>query len=159
MTKRFTATLVARGPGGAWCFMPIPFDVMAAFGAGRGRVPVRGTMNGFPFRSSLMPEGDGTHSMAINKALQAGARAKPGDRVEIELERDSAERSVAVPPELEAELDRSEAVRAAFDKLSYSHRKEFADWVASGKKPETRRERAAKAAEMVAAKVRLRESR
>jgi hypothetical protein len=157
MTKRFTAKLVARGPGGAWCFMPIPFDVLAAFG-GKGRVPVRGSMNGFPFRSSLMPEGDGTHSMAINKALQAGALAQPGDSVEIELERDVAERSVAVPAELEAELCRSDAARAAFDKLSYSHRKEYADWVAAGKKPETRLERARKALEMVAAKRRFRES-
>ncbi len=159
MKERFAATLVGRGPGGAWVYLPIPAGVPAALGAGRGRVPVHGTINGFAFRSSLLPEGDGTFSLAINKAMQAGAHAKPGDLVEVELERDTAERSVTVPPELEAELDRNDAALAAFKKLSYSHRKEYADWVASAKKPETRLERARKTTDMVCAQRRLRESR
>ena len=62
MKRKFKAKLQAKGPGGAWTFLPIPFDAMAEFGS-KGRIAVAGTMNGFAFRNSLMPEGDGTHSM------------------------------------------------------------------------------------------------
>ena len=72
--KRFKGRLIPRGPGGAWTFLAIPFSVEEAFGS-RARVAVSGTLNGFAFRNSLMPEGDGTHSMMVNKALQAGAKA------------------------------------------------------------------------------------
>jgi hypothetical protein len=52
-----------------------PFDIMETFGT-RARVAVRGTINGFPFRSSLMPMG-GCHLMAVNKTMRAGQRPRP----------------------------------------------------------------------------------
>jgi hypothetical protein len=149
MKREFTAKLLGRGPGSAWVYITIPFDVRAVFGS-KGRVPVCGAINGFPFRTSLVPEGDGTHYMAVNKTMQAGAGANTGDTVAVVMERDAAERVVAVPPELDAALRASGDAREAFAKLSYSHRKEYADWVASAKKSETRIARAGKAAQMLA---------
>jgi hypothetical protein len=70
MPKRFSAQLIGRGPNGAWTFLAVPFDVAATFGS-RARVAVRGTINGAPFRNSLLPNGDGTHSMPVNKDLRA----------------------------------------------------------------------------------------
>jgi len=96
----FDALLVAKGPGGAWTFLPIPFNVQEVFGTAE-RLAAAGTVNGFPFRNSLMPEGDGSHSMIFNKELQAGACAKAGDRVQVVLERDQGERQIATPAELE----------------------------------------------------------
>ncbi|TRZ56589.1 MAG: DUF1905 domain-containing protein [Rhodocyclaceae bacterium] len=84
MKQRFDAELVGRGPKGAWTFLPIPFNVQAVFGSKAG-VPVAGTLNGFAFRNSLLPNGDGTHSMAVNKELQAWANAKAGDTVILSL--------------------------------------------------------------------------
>ena len=70
MQQRFKAKLTSRGPGGAWTFLPIPFDVEKAFGS-KARVSVAGTMNGCAFQNSLLPQGDGTHQMAVSKDLQA----------------------------------------------------------------------------------------
>lgn len=74
--------MTSKGPGGAWTFLPIPFDVQQVFGS-KARVPVSGTINGFPFRNSLMPEGDGTHSMMVSKELQSGAKAVAGEKVHV----------------------------------------------------------------------------
>ena len=148
MAEKFTARLTARGPGGAWTFMTAPFDVAAVFGT-KGRVKVAGTMNGFAFRNSLMPEGDGTHAMMVSKALQAGAGARAGDVVRVELDVDRDAREVAVPAELAAALARDPAAEAAFAGLAPSHRQEYADWVGGAKKEETRLSRAEKAVGMV----------
>jgi uncharacterized protein YdeI (YjbR/CyaY-like superfamily) len=87
--------------------------------------------------------------MPVNKAMQAGARAAAGDTVEVALARDAGERDVEVPPELARALDAAPAQRATFEAFSYSHRKEYAQWVSSAKKLETRLARAAKAVEML----------
>ena len=94
--KKFTARLESIGPGGSWTRMQIPFDAAAAFGS-RGRVAVCGTLNGFAFRTSILPNGDGTHHMMLNKALLAGAEASAGERVAVVMERDVASREVATP--------------------------------------------------------------
>src|ERR1700761_2245072 len=139
--KTFKVKLTPRGPGGAWTFMILPFNCAAAFGS-RARIPVAGTINGFPFRNSLMPEGDGTHAMMVGKDMQKGANAAPGDTVSVVMRVDREERPLAIPPELQAVLDRSKKTAESFAKLSPSHRKEFADWVAGAKKEETRKDRA-----------------
>ncbi len=150
MPREFQARLTARGPGGAWTFLLIPFDVNEAFGT-KGRVSVSGTINGAPFRNSLMPEGDGTHAMMVNKGLQTAAKARAGDLVAVALRRDDTERTVEVPAELQRALKSHAVAKAFFAKLSYSCRKEYADWIAGAKQAATRESRAAKALEMLAA--------
>jgi hypothetical protein len=155
MEKLFEATLTARGPKGAWTFIPIPFDVKEAFGT-KARLPVKGTINGFPFRNSLMPEGDGTHSMMVGKDLQAGARAAAGDRVQVTLAVDRAERVVEVPPELEQALEADALAAASFAAMPPSHKKEYVEWITGAKKAETMTARIAKAVEMIRTKKRQR---
>jgi len=150
MKQKFEATLVGRGPGNAWTFLQIPFDVKKAFGS-KAQVPVVGTINGFPFRNSLMPEGDGTHSMTVNKELQKGARAAAGDTVAVVIELDKAQRSVTVPDDLKALLAQAKPAEAAFTGLAYSHKKAFLDWIDSAKKPETRSKRLKQTIELLAA--------
>jgi hypothetical protein len=154
MSQSFTVTLVGRGPKSAWTFMPVPFEVESVFGV-KGRVAVSGTMNGFPFQNSLLPQGDGTHAMAVNKDLQAGANARAGDTVHIVLERDTAKRDVALPVELEDALGRDATASAAFAEMAPSCRKEYADWIGSAKKPETRASRVVKALALIREKRRL----
>jgi hypothetical protein len=84
-TLRFKTKIDGREAGAVSAII-LPVDVPEIFGT-RARVPVRGTINGFPFRSSLMPMG-GCHMMPVNKTLRDGARVKPGDTVEC----DGAER-------------------------------------------------------------------
>jgi uncharacterized protein YdeI (YjbR/CyaY-like superfamily) len=70
-----------------------------------------------------------------------------GDTVTIEIERDDAPRMVEIPPDLAAALDADPAVRAAFDAMSYTHRKEYVRAVLDAKRPETRARRLALAVE------------
>jgi hypothetical protein len=146
--KSFKVKLTPRGPGGAWTFMIVPFDCAKVFGT-KARIPVAGTINGFPFRNSLMPEGDGTHAMMVGKELQKGANAAQGDTVAVVLHVDREERTVVVPEELQAVLDGRPEAAAAFAKLSPSHRKEFAEWVGGAKRPETRLDRAARSVPLI----------
>jgi hypothetical protein len=119
-----------------------PFDVPEIFGT-KARVPVRGTINGFAFRSSLMPMG-GCHMMAVNRSMREGANLKAGDAVEIVLERDEAERIVDVPPLLKKELSKSKTATANWSRRSYSNQKEMARSILEAKQEETRTRRLAK---------------
>lgn len=147
-TQRFRAVLVkddkTEGTGVA-----MPFDVVKVFGT-RGRVPVRGTINGFAFRSTLAPYG-GAHYLPVNKILREGAQAKSGDTVTVVLERDNEPRVVAPPPDLAKALKANKAAQAAWEKLPYSHQRGYAEAIAEAKKPETRQRRIENAIEVLAA--------
>lgn len=116
-----------------------PFDVPKAF-ATKARVPVRGTINGFPFRSSLMPMG-GCHFMVVNKTIRDGANVNAGDVVDVVMERDQEERTVEAPVELEKELKKSKAARERWEKLAFTHKKEMAISIRDAKQEETRKRR------------------
>jgi hypothetical protein len=150
MKKKFEAELTSRGPGGAWTFLYIPFSVEEVFGS-KARVSVSGTINGFPFRNSLLAMGDGTHRMAVSKEMQAGAKAAAGDTVKVTIELDRSERTVEVPKELEQAFKKNKKAAEFFDSLSYSHKKEYAEWVGGAKQEATRESRAIKAIEMLSA--------
>jgi len=145
----FQAKLLSRGPGGAWTYLEIPFSVAEVF-ARKGHVPVRATINGFTFRNSLMPRG-GVHILGIGKGILEAAQTAPGKTVEVRLAFDDAPRTIEVPADLEAVLAGTPHEKSKFDALSYSHKKEYVDWITSAKKPETRQSRIQKAVTMLAA--------
>jgi len=147
MKQTFSIELIGRGPGGAWTHMPIPFNVAQVFGS-KGRVAVRGTINGFAYRSSIMPRSGGSHYMAVNKEMQQGAGAGVGDVVKVVMEPDTAERTVVVAADLKKALNAAGLDRI-FATLSYSHQKEFVDWIEQAKKPETRAARIEKCLKML----------
>jgi hypothetical protein len=140
--KKFKTTLVPRGPNGAWTFMPIPFDVEKVFGK-RSRIAVCGTVNGFAFRNSIMPTGDGGHEMMFAKALQQGAGAVAGDVVEVYMEADLEPRKVEVPNDLAEALRGDARAEELFAKASFSCQKEFVVWIEEAKRAETRQRRIA----------------
>jgi len=144
MEQEFEAILMAKGPGGAWTFLPVPFDVQAVFGS-KARVAVAGTLNGFPFRTSVLPEGDGTHSMMVGKDLQAGANAKAGDLVRVVMRRDDEERAVEVPEDFTAALESHAKAGPFFAGLTASQKREYVDWIVSAKQAATRTSRIEKA--------------
>lgn len=152
--QKFTATLFAVGPGGAWTRLIIPFDVPATYGT-NGRVSVKGTINRFPFQSSIFPEGDGSFHLMVNKGMQQGAGVKSGDEVEVVLQMDIGERTVEVPADLEKALKLNQDAEAKFAKLSPSARKEYVEWITSAKQPQTRERRIEKAIPLIAEGKRL----
>lgn len=135
MQLDFTDELVPSGPKGEWTFLHFPFDVQKIFGT-RARVPVAGTINGFPFRSSIMPR-DGKNVMCINKEMRAGAKVKPGETAHFVMRCDDKPRIVVLPSALKQALAAKPKAKAAFDKLSYSHKKEYALWIADAKQEAT----------------------
>jgi hypothetical protein len=138
---RFKAKIEGKEAGVVAAIIP-PVDVPEYFGT-RGRVPIRGTINGFAFRSSLMPCG-GRHMMPVNKALCRGAGAQPGDIADVVMERDREERIVEAPAELKKELKKSKKAQDRWDELAFTHKKEMANSIRDAKQEETRERRLAK---------------
>jgi hypothetical protein len=147
--KRFRVTLEKHEHSEA-AMMTVPFDVQKVFGT-RARVPVRGTINGFTFRSSIFPTGDGRHYMVVNREVRAGAKVKGGDTVTVHMERDEEPRTIEPPADLRRALTANKTARAAWERLSYTHQKEYAAAVAEAKRPETRARRVEKAITELAA--------
>ena len=141
----FTVKLEGRGTSMSW--LNPPFDVVKVFGT-RARVPVRGTINGFPFRSSLMPMG-GCHGMPINQALRKGAGVEDGDTISVVMERDDAERTVEVPAILKKELAKNKTAQANWEELSFTSQKEIALSINGAKQEETRARRLAKVTDIL----------
>lgn len=138
---RFREKIQGKEAGVVAAITP-PVDVIEWFGT-RGRVPIRGTINGFPFRSSLMPMG-GCHMMPVNKTLCQGAGVKPGDLVDVVMERDEDERTVDAPPELKKELMKNKKALERWETLSFTHKKEMAASISDAKQDETKKRRLAK---------------
>ena len=141
-TKRFRVLLEKEKNSEATGIV-VPFDAQAVFGT-RARVPVRGTINGYAFRGSLFPVGDGTHYMVVRKELREAAGVRGGQTIADTLERDDEPRTVTPPADLLRALEGNRDARAAWDKLSYTHRREYAELIEGAKRPETRARRVEK---------------
>ncbi|MGB8322199.1 MAG: YdeI/OmpD-associated family protein [Candidatus Acidiferrum sp.] len=138
---RFRAKIEGKEAGVVAAITP-PVDVIEYFGT-RARVPIRGTINGFPFRSSLMPCGN-ARMMPVNKTLCQGAGVKPGDIVDVLMERDEEERTVEAPPELKKELAKNKKATERWETLAFTHKKEMANSISGAKQEETKKRRLAK---------------
>jgi hypothetical protein len=119
----------------------VPLDVPAVFG--RVRAPVRVTINGWTWRSTVMRYGE-RYYLPLNARNREGAGVAAGDRVEVVLELDAELRDVPVPADL-ADALAAAGLRDAWDACSYSHRREWVEAIESAKRPETRTRRVARA--------------
>jgi hypothetical protein len=148
MEFRTTVVLGGRTATG----MQVPDDVVVQLGAGK-RPPVRVTVGGHTYRTTVAPM-DGAFWVPLAAEHREAAGVSAGEEVEVAIERDDAPREVSVPDDLAGAFD--DAVRATFDSLSYSHRKEWVRWVDEAKKPETRAARIEKTVESLRAGKRAR---
>jgi hypothetical protein len=137
--EKFTAVLQVEGKTAT--FIEVPLDVPAIFGG--KRVSVRGTINGFPFRSTVATYGDRFY-LPVNKGVREGAGASAGETVNVELERDEAPRKVEIPYDLADALKAAPDAGKKFKGLSYTHQKEYVSWITEAKRDATRRSRVEK---------------
>ena len=137
----FTAEVISAGPGGGGHAVVVPKEVATTFTS--KRPPVLAQVNGVEYRSRLMVYG-GKSYLGLRKDLLRELGVDVGDQVEIELAEDHQERVVVEPPELTQALAANATAKAAYDKLAFTHRSEYARWIEEGKKPETRADRVAK---------------
>jgi uncharacterized protein DUF1905/bacteriocin resistance YdeI/OmpD-like protein len=132
-------TTVEKSPDSAACGIRVETaDVVRWFGR-KSRVPVVATINGYTYRSSLSPMG-GCHMLPVAAPVRAGAHVAGGDRVKLTLREDTAERTIVVPDDLARALGAAK-MRAAFDAMGFTHRKEWVLAVQDAKRPETRTKR------------------
>jgi uncharacterized protein YdeI (YjbR/CyaY-like superfamily) len=145
--KTFHAVLEPTANQLRWVIASVPFDPAEVWPVRRGR-RVRGEINGFAFRTSLFPESGGKkHVVLVNKKMQSGARAKPGDTVRFRLEPDLEEREAPMPPELARALKSEPGLRRYFDAMNPSMRRDVGRWIGEPKGIESRTKRAAQMAE------------
>lgn len=146
--QRFRAELRSAGDSGGAGF-DVPLDVAAALSDAK-RPPVTVTINGFEFRTRLAVYG-GQPMVGVSKANRAGAGIDIGDAFDVLIAVDTAPREIAVPPDLAEALAEEPAAAGTFDRLSFSHRREYVQWITEAKRPETRARRVADALERLRA--------
>ncbi len=122
-------------------YVSIPLRVMRHFG-GRVRVPVRATINGVTWRTTICDMGAGP-MIGVTASTRKAAGIERGDRVTLSIEEDKEKRTVDVPADFAKAMNKTQ--RRAYDSMSYTHRKEYVQWIEAAKKPETRTRRIAKA--------------
>jgi hypothetical protein len=144
---RFSTTLLPRGHAAA---VVLGDAQVAAVGEGAKRFPVVATINGHTWRTTVTRM-NGEFLLGLNRDVREGAGVQAGDTVDVALVLDEAPREVDVPDALADALARDRQAAEAYERLSYTHRKEYARWVAEAKRDETRERRVAQAIEMLRA--------
>jgi hypothetical protein len=136
---RFTTTVELGGRTATG--LVVPDDVVDALGAGK-RPPVTVTLGGHTYRSTVARRGD-RYLLPLSAENRAAAGVAAGEQVEVDVEVDTAPRTVEVPADLAAALATDPAARERFDALPYTHRKEHVRAVESAKAEATRQRRVA----------------
>lgn len=142
---KFKARLEAGAGGGAYVLFP--YNTEKEF-ATRGKVPVKATFDGVSYTGSLIKCGKPLHLLGVPKAIREQTGKWPGDTIEVVVWKDEEARTVEVPAQFQ-NLMKKEGLLPVFEKLSYTHRKEYCRWIAEAKKEETRLRRLEKAIEML----------
>jgi Bacteriocin-protection, YdeI or OmpD-Associated/Domain of unknown function (DUF1905) len=151
-TIRFSAILVrpeATKKTVTWTLLTLPKNTSAKLPS-RGMTLVEGTINGFPFRDALEPDGKGSHCLKINKAMHDAAGADVGDTVTVEITRVEDEPESRVPMDLREALATTPRAQALWTDITPMARQNWILWISSAKLPETRKSRIAKACDMLA---------
>lgn len=134
-SKVYTTTLVRDG---ALCIVPVPFDPVPVFG--KVRAPVKVTLNGHTYRSTIAAMG-GPLCIPLRKSNREAAGLEGTETLKVRLELDTDARVVTPPADLVKALKAAAPAWDRWRELSYSHQREFAEWVAGAKAAETRARR------------------
>lgn len=132
-------------------FIRMPFDVKEVFG--KGRVPVKLTINDYSYRTTICHMGD-VWGVPLRKEHRENAKVNAGEVVDVKVEADEEPRVVEVPAALKKFLAGNK-VWELFDKLAYTHKKEYVQWISEAKKEETREARKQKMVAMLKKKQHL----
>ena len=130
--QRFKTTILRDGP---MCFIQLGFDPKAVFG--RVRAPVRVTLNGYTYRSTIAAMG-GPPCIPLRRSHREAARLEGGETIEVRVALDTEKREVTPPADFVKAL---KAVPPAWERwrtLSYTHQREYVEAIEQAKKPETR---------------------
>ena len=142
---KFKEELKKVNETGLTAYIEIPFSIEKEWGR-KAMVKVKADIDGYIHRGLLMPYGKkGVHYLGLKSDVMKAMNKYPGDVVNVTIEPDTEERTVDIPDDFNKALVKNKKAKEIFDKLSYSHRKEYSEWIASAKKEETRTRRISKA--------------
>jgi Bacteriocin-protection, YdeI or OmpD-Associated/Domain of unknown function (DUF1905) len=116
-------------------YVEVPLDIVALFG--RARPPVTVTINDHSYRSTIAVYG-GRYFLPLSRSNRDRAGVTAGEQVEVTIAADTAERRVDIPEDLGAAFAENGDARREFEALSYSHQREYVEWIEEAKKPDTR---------------------
>jgi hypothetical protein len=151
-TIRFSAGLFpppATEKAASWTLLTLPKNASAKLPS-RGTTMVEGTINAFPFRAALEPDGKGSHSLRVNQTMHDAADADAGDTVTVEITRVGDEPEHRVPMDLRKALAADPKAQAAWEDITPMARRDWIFSISTAKQPETRRRRIEKACDMLA---------
>jgi antitoxin component of MazEF toxin-antitoxin module len=130
----------------AW--IEFPYDLKETFGVGN-LVPFKATFDGKTvYRGSLAKMGGPSAMVLLRKDVRAQIGKEPGDKVEVVLELDDTPREVEIPADAKKAL-KDAGLLEGFEKMAYTHRKEYIRWIEEAKRPETRTNRIEKMCAML----------
>jgi hypothetical protein len=142
-SKTYKTTIVREG---SMCRIPVTFDPRAVFG--RIRVPVKVTLNGYTFRSTMASMG-GLVGIPLRASNREAAGLEGTETLSVRLDLDTVPRTVTPPPDLVRALKAPPSQWKRWKQLSYTRRKELVDVIEAAKKPETRARRIGRAVEEI----------
>ena len=129
------------------CFIRVPPEVLTTLGQ-RKRAPVKVTLNDYAYRTTIAVYG-GRSYIGVRREVREAAGITAGQQLTVGLVYDSELRTGDLPEALRAALEADAKAAAAFDKLAYTRKKEFVDWVTGAIKAETQQRRLAQAIRML----------
>lgn len=129
------------------CFVPVPFDPKPVFG--KVRAPVKVTLNGYTYRSTIASMGEGP-CLPLRRSNREAAGLEGGETLKVTLELDTAKREVTPPPDLVRALKAAPTAWDRWREMSYTHQREYVEAILEAKRPETRARRVEGAVRMVA---------
>jgi hypothetical protein len=135
MTKTFRTTLWREGN---LCAIRLPFDPREVFG--KSRVPVKVTLNGHTYRSTIAAMG-GHHLIPLRKSNRDAAGLEGTETLQVRLELDTEKREVRPPADFVKALKAAPGGWDNWRALSFSHQREHVEAIEEAKKPETRARR------------------
>jgi hypothetical protein len=130
--KTFKATIVREG---SMCLITLTFDPKEVFG--KVRAPVKVTVNGYTYRSTIAVMG-GPPCIPLRKSNREAAGLEGGETLDVRLELDTDTRQVKPPADLVKALKAAAPAWERWQELSFTHQREYAEAVEDAKKPETR---------------------
>ena len=128
-----------KGTGKTSAGIEISPEVVAALGSSQ-KPPVRVTINGYTYRSSIASMG-GKFMLGVSNEVRQNAGVAAGEEWDIDLELDTEPRAVVVPDDFQHALDHDKAAKQTFEALSYSNQRRLVIPIEAAKAAETRQRR------------------
>lgn len=125
---------------GSWTILRLPKEASVKLPS-RGMTMVRGTINGFPFQSTLEPDGRGSHWFRVDKTMREGAKVDDGDTVALAIEATDEWLEPEIPPDFLKALTNVPPAHSLWMKITPNAKWDWVRWIRATKQPETRKRR------------------